>query len=71
MDIYMPAYLYVPQSEKGIHIWKPFQYYSVEKILDSRKNETRELSVTITFKSWGDQNVSVISPLQIGFGPKR
>ncbi|MEP7135014.1 MAG: hypothetical protein ABI904_08780 [Chloroflexota bacterium] len=70
-DIYIPSYLYIPQTEKNIQIWKPFQVYAVEKILNSEGKETGDLSVTITFKSWGDQRITVVSALQIGFGPKR
>lgn len=65
-DIYVPAYLYVPMAKGNIQIWKPFQSYAVEKL------ETGELSITITFKTWGDQNISLLSqkPEQIGYGPK-
>ena len=64
-NIYIPAYLYVPITKENIQIWKPFQSYTVE-------DKAGVLSITINFKTWGDQNVSLLSPKpdQIGYGPK-
>lgn len=42
----VPIYLYTPAFDTSIHIWKPFQNYTID---------TTNRTVTIEFMNWGDQ----------------
>jgi hypothetical protein len=42
----VPIYLYTPEFDTNIHIWKPFQNFTIDKA----NNE-----MTIEFLYWGDQ----------------